>query len=97
MREQLQHLTEAAQLPRISVRVIPFGIHPGLQGSFWIASLSGGDGEVAYVETTARGQITRRSEDLEILDDVWESIQEYALPQRESVQLIRETVEERWT
>lgn len=97
MSEQLAHVIEAIELRRISVRVIPFGIHPGLPGSFVIASLGGSVGEVAYVETALRGQITRRPDDLETLADVWESIQTYALPKRESLQLIKKTVEERWT
>ncbi|GAA2621439.1 helix-turn-helix transcriptional regulator [Actinomadura fulvescens] len=98
MYEQLIHVAEAAETsPRISVQVLPFGVHTGLQGSFVIASLGAGNGEVAYVETALRGEITRSPEDLEDLTDTWESIRTDALPERDSLELIRRTAEERWT
>ena len=97
MREQLEYLIEVAALPHVSVQVIPHGVHPGLQGAFVIASLGPGNGEVAYVETGLRGQIARNPADIEELNDTWDTLQTYALPQRESLQLIKKTVEERWT
>ncbi len=38
MREQIAHLIEAAQRPKVTVQVIPFtaGWHPALYGMFWI-------------------------------------------------------------
>jgi uncharacterized protein DUF5753 len=38
MREQIEHLIEAAQQPKVTVQVIPFaaGWHPALYGMFWI-------------------------------------------------------------
>lgn len=38
MREQIEHLIEAAQRPKVTVQVIPFaaGWHPALYGMFWI-------------------------------------------------------------
>ncbi|KAB2348516.1 helix-turn-helix domain-containing protein [Actinomadura rudentiformis] len=98
MQEQLLHITERAVTSAlISVQVLPYGVHTGLPGSFWIASLRGGKGEVAYVETALRGLITRTFEDLEHLTDVWESIRTDSLPERDSLDLIRRTAEERWT
>jgi transcriptional regulator with XRE-family HTH domain len=97
MREQLEYLIEVAAYEHISVQVIPHGVHPGLPGAFVIASLGAGNGEVAYVETGLRGQIFRSPEDTEDLNDTWNTLQTYALPQRESLQLIKKTVEERWT
>jgi transcriptional regulator with XRE-family HTH domain len=97
MREQLEYLIEAAVLPHISVQAIPHGVHPCLSGAFCIASLGASNGEVAYVDTGLRGQIARNPEDIEELNDTWNALQTYALPQRESLQLIKKTVEERWT
>ncbi|RAY13587.1 XRE family transcriptional regulator [Actinomadura craniellae] len=97
MHEQLEHLLKMAESPRITLQVVPFGVHPGLQGSFWLASLGPGNSEVGYVETAVRGQIARNPEDLEILADLWDSIQAHALPQNASLDLIRRTVNERWT
>ena len=38
MREQIEHLIEAAQQPKVTIQVIPFaaGWHPALYGMFWI-------------------------------------------------------------
>jgi len=46
MREQLHHLAATAQLPHVTVRVLPFtvGIHPGLQGPFVLLEFDEGDG-----------------------------------------------------
>jgi hypothetical protein len=97
MREQFEYLTEAAASSRITVQVVPHGVHPGVLSPFVMASLGAGNGEVAYVETAVRGQIARNPEDLEVLTDLWESIQACALPQRESLQLISRTADEKWT
>jgi transcriptional regulator with XRE-family HTH domain len=97
MREQLEYLIEAARHEHISVQVIPYGVHPNLSGAFSIASLGPGNGEVAYLDTGLRGQIVRGPEDIEEMNDTWNSLQTYALPQRESLQLIKRTLEERWT
>ncbi|MFG1998037.1 helix-turn-helix domain-containing protein [Spirillospora sp. NPDC048911] len=98
MYEQLIHVAEAVETsPRVSVQVLPYGVHTGLPGSFVIASLGAGNGEVAYVETALRGEISRSPEALEDLTDVWESIRTDALSERDSLELIRRTAEERWT
>ena len=97
MREQLGYLIEGAALSHISIQVIPHGVHPGLPGTFCIASLGPGNGEVAYVDTALRGQVARSPEDIEELNDTWDILQTHTLPQRESLALIKKTVEEKWT
>ncbi|MER7077700.1 helix-turn-helix domain-containing protein [Saccharopolyspora kobensis] len=34
MADQLQQLIKAASLPNVEVRILPFGVHPGIDGSF---------------------------------------------------------------
>jgi transcriptional regulator with XRE-family HTH domain len=97
MQEQLARLIAAASSPRITIQVVPHGVHPGLQGSFVIASLGAGNGEVAYAEMAAQGQIVYGPKDIEALTDVWESVRTYALPQRDSLEIISRTADERWT
>jgi transcriptional regulator with XRE-family HTH domain len=48
MRAQMEHLLKMADLPQVSVRVIPFdsGTHLGVDGALWVLSLEGRD--VAY-------------------------------------------------
>ncbi|MFI0448130.1 helix-turn-helix domain-containing protein [Actinomadura sp. 6N118] len=98
MQEQLLHVAGAAEASsRVSVQILPYGSNTGLLGSFVLATLQDGKGEVAYVETAVRGQILRAQEDLEHLNDAWETLRTDALPERDSLELIRRTAEERWT
>ncbi len=52
MRDQLQHLGELLRRPNIDVRVMPsrVGLHPGLDGSFWLFRMPKPYPEVAYAE-----------------------------------------------
>lgn len=95
MREQLEHLVNSVS-PRLAIQIVPSGVrHEGLQGSFTIATVNGSD--VAYIETAVRGLVTSNQEDIACIIDVWESIRTYAIPQRESIELIKKVAEERWT
>lgn len=51
-RAQLRHLTEVARRPNVLVRVLPsrVGLHPGLDGSFWLFRMPKPYPNVAYVE-----------------------------------------------
>jgi transcriptional regulator with XRE-family HTH domain len=97
MREQLEYLIEAAALPHVSVQAVRHGVHPCLSGTFCIASLGAGKGEVAYMDTGLRGHVAHNPADIEDLNDTWDVLQTCALPQRESLALIKKTVEDRWT
>ncbi|MEV5753003.1 helix-turn-helix transcriptional regulator [Actinoallomurus sp. NPDC052308] len=95
MRDQLEHLVNCDS-PRLAVQIVPSGVrHEGLQGSFTIATVDGSD--VAYIETAVRGLVTSNQEDIASIIDVWESIRTCTLSQRESIELIKRTAEERWT
>jgi hypothetical protein len=95
MRDQLEHLVNSVS-PRLTIQVVPSGIsYQGLQSAFTIATVDGN--EVAYVDTAIRGIVTNSREDIARLSDVWESIRTCALSQRESIELVRRTAEERWT
>lgn len=56
MRAQLRHLTEAAELPNVTVQVIPFGAgaHPGMTGSFITLEFPDpADPGLVYIESMA--------------------------------------------
>lgn len=56
MRAQLQHLLELAELPRVTLQVIPFeaGAHPGALGPFAVLKFADlADPEAVYVENLA--------------------------------------------
>ncbi|MEV5414014.1 helix-turn-helix transcriptional regulator [Thermopolyspora sp. NPDC052614] len=95
MREQLLHLVSAVS-PRLSIQVIPLGAYDGLLGGLIIATLPGGQ-EVTYVETAVRGLTTSEPEDVAKAEERFEIFRTEALPVGMSVELIKRTVEERWT
>jgi hypothetical protein len=49
------------------------------------------------VESAVRGLVTTSQEDIQQLNEKWESIRSQALPVGMSLDLIKRTVEERWT
>jgi transcriptional regulator with XRE-family HTH domain len=95
MREQLQHLV-AVVSERISVQILPCGLHRGVNGSFVLATVDDRR-EVAYVETAARGITTGEPADLATLTRRFESIRSRALPVDQSLDLIMRTAKERWS
>ncbi|TQS25856.1 helix-turn-helix transcriptional regulator [Microbispora sp. KK1-11] len=95
MREQLNHLL-AMVSPRLSIQVVPHGMHSGLLGGFSIATLDGGN-VLVYMETAVRGLTTSDQEDVTAAIECFEAIRTEALPLSMSTDLIRKTVEERWT
>ncbi|GLX02403.1 helix-turn-helix transcriptional regulator [Microtetraspora sp. NBRC 16547] len=95
MREQLGHLVMVTG-PRLSVQVVPKGMHSGLLGGFLIATVEGG-ADVLYAETAVRGITTSDREDVGTAIERFEAIRTEALPLNMSLELIEKTVEERWT
>ncbi|MFI7626639.1 helix-turn-helix domain-containing protein [Microbispora rosea] len=95
MCEQLNHLL-AMVSPRLSIQVVPHGMHSGLLGGFSIATLDGGN-DLVYMETAVRGLTTSDHEDVAAAIECFEAIRTEALPLSMSTNLIRKTMEERWT
>lgn len=96
MRAQLEKLV-AVVSPRLSVQVVPAGIpHPGSDGALIVATLADGT-DVGYVETPARGIMLEAADDIMRLKSVFTDISTNALPVGMSIDLIKRTVEERWT
>jgi transcriptional regulator with XRE-family HTH domain len=94
MRAQLEHLI-ASVGPRLTVQVVRSDVNPRSTGAFTIATVEGAD--VGYVETVVRGIVTSSREDIAVLTAAWEAIRTFALSQQESLDLIREVIEEKWT
>ncbi len=94
MRGQLDHLVAVAS-SRVTVQVVPMGVHAGLSGNFQVAKLN--DGElVGYVDTAARGLVLDRPEDITTLLEAFESLRTDALPMKQSLQIIKKAAEQ-WT
>jgi transcriptional regulator with XRE-family HTH domain len=95
MRGQLEHLI-ALMSDKVSIQIIPSRRHPGVRGSFALATLDD-ESEVAYLETTARGFVTTNKEDVDHVSAAWETIRSNALPVDMSRDLILKIMEEEWT
>ncbi|MEV4380445.1 helix-turn-helix transcriptional regulator [Streptosporangium sp. NPDC049644] len=95
MREQLEHLIAVIN-PRLSVQVVPHGMHSGLMGGFSIATMPGG-GDVLYAETAIRGITTNDPEDVAAAVECFEVMRTEAISLSMSIDLIKRTVEEKWT
>ncbi|GGQ07412.1 helix-turn-helix domain-containing protein [Streptosporangium pseudovulgare] len=95
MREQLERLMSMTG-ERLSVQVIPNGMHSGLMGGFAIATLETGR-DVLYVETAVRGITTNDPEDVTVALERFDAIRSEALPINMSIDLIKKAVVEKWT
>jgi transcriptional regulator with XRE-family HTH domain len=98
MREQVNHLVDAAQQPCVSVQVIAstVGAYRGLStGPFAIADFEDAPA-VGYQETACQGQFIDRREDIESLSECWDTLVREALPWAASQALLEE-VAKSWT
>ncbi|UGY92088.1 helix-turn-helix domain-containing protein [Streptomyces gobiensis] len=97
MREQLDHLLQAASNPAITVQVYPFdrGEHPMLEGSLTLLTM--GDGETsAYLESFGAGELVESPKRVTSLTQRFDLARSQALPERESLDLIRKYLKEEY-
>jgi hypothetical protein len=90
-REQLNYLAMAAELPNVTVRVIPSsaGLHDGLAGNFTVLSFPDDEEpDVAYVEHLAGSVVIEKALAVEKCKLAFRSLAAIALSPPESVRLI---------
>jgi transcriptional regulator with XRE-family HTH domain len=92
MRDQLQRMIHAAQLPNVTIQVIPFsaGAHPAMESSFDILEFSATP-SLVYVEGLIGYMYLERPQDLLRYEEVFERLCSIALSPQESIELITET------
>ncbi|MER7417919.1 helix-turn-helix transcriptional regulator [Micromonospora peucetia] len=97
MREQLDHLADVAELPRLHIHVVPedAGLYPGLQGGFILATMPD-ETVVGHIDHQVRSQTVSGAAEIATLQRTWEAILRDALPRRPSLDLIKETAKT-WT
>ena len=90
MAAQCEHLLACAAKPHIYLHIVPAttGVYMGLAGPLIIAT--GKDFEVAHLDTAFQAQLVETSEIVNILIRRWETIRSAALPQSQTVSLIKE-------
>jgi transcriptional regulator with XRE-family HTH domain len=103
MREQLQHLAKVAGLPNVDLRCLPFsaGAHAGTEGNFVILSfpelIEGVDsGDAVYIEYARGGLFLEKEADTEHYHTLYQQIQDSALNQAETQDLIQQLLDEQY-
>lgn len=94
MAGQLEHLMELAQMPRITIQVIPNQSHPGLLGAFMIAETDQRP-DLVYLETTMGGQVLESYSAAERIAVLFDTLRGEALTVSASLDLIKEAAQ-RW-
>ena len=91
MSEQLDKIIEAAQMPNIVVQVLPLAAsdHPGTDGPLTVFDFFDAP-STAYTECKGGGMITESQEAVADLMTTMNMIRAAALPQRESMSLLRQ-------
>src|SRR5580693_1952686 len=81
MHEQFGRLVEAAQNPKITIQVMPFtaDAHPGLLGSFVVASFENGP-DAAYLDSVLDGQVSEQRKQIAHARLFYDTLAREALP-----------------
>ncbi|MCO5995888.1 helix-turn-helix domain-containing protein [Actinoallomurus rhizosphaericola] len=92
MRAQLERLIKLAQMPRITVQVLPFeaGAHPGLFGPFTLLSFPEGDPDAAYIETIGGELLLEEPADVDPYRHVFRRLNIKALTPEATITLLSE-------
>jgi transcriptional regulator with XRE-family HTH domain len=97
MRGQLEHLLRFGADPRINIQVLPFsaGEHAGLTGSFTLFHFASGPA-IVYTEGYGSGHPTANPDTVKNCSLRYDHLQAAALSLRDSAELIRRVMEERY-
>jgi transcriptional regulator with XRE-family HTH domain len=93
MRGQLAHLVEVAELPNVTLQVLPFakGAHAGVIGAFTLIEFPDPtDNDVVYVDSPAGNIYLEKDKDLRRYTLVFDHLRAAALPPDESVPFIEQ-------
>jgi hypothetical protein len=90
MAAQLRHLIGCAELPGVSIQVIPnaAGAHVAMDGAFTVLSFPEEDPELLYVEYVTGGLQVERPEELAEAKLVFEQLRSHALSPADSAAMI---------
>jgi len=97
MIRQIDHLVMVADLPNLTVQVLPFaiGAHAGMDGSFAILGYEDpADPDVVFAENAAGGLFLEKDEELRRYHFIFDHLRASALPPDESVAFLAARVKE---
>ncbi|WP_327323302.1 helix-turn-helix transcriptional regulator [Streptomyces sp. NBC_01210] len=97
MRGQMAHFLTSEKAPRLNVQVLPYaaGAHAGLQGPFDLFHFPG-DPSIVYTEGYGAGHPTANLETVRDCSLRYDHLQAAALSIKDSAELIRHVMEERY-
>ncbi|MGA2829637.1 MAG: helix-turn-helix transcriptional regulator [Streptosporangiaceae bacterium] len=98
MYEQLTHLADVSQRPKVMIQVIPaeIGAHAGLAGAVSIADREGRP-TVVHLDSFTAGQTTEAPEIVAKVRQISDMLRCEALPRGASQELIMKVAKEKWT
>jgi DNA-binding XRE family transcriptional regulator len=98
MHDQLLHLAEVSEHPRVTVQVVPadLGAHVGLLGGFAIASFDDDIPGIIYIESPDEGETSKHPSTVAKITLTYDTLRNEALGGRASRDLIAKVAEERW-
>jgi hypothetical protein len=97
MYEQLTHLAEVSQQPKVMIQLIPaeVGAHAGLAGPVSIADREGGP-TIVHLDSFTAGQTTSAPEIVTRVRQMSDMLRCEALPRGASQDLIMKVAKEQW-
>jgi transcriptional regulator with XRE-family HTH domain len=97
MRGQLAHLLSYEKNPRVNIQILPFsaGAHAGLQGSFDLYRFAS-EPSIVYTEGYGSGHPTANPDTVKDCSLRYDHLQAAALSLKESAELMRRVMEERY-
>lgn len=96
MGAQLDRIAEAAELPQVTIQVLPYeaGEHAALEGSFTVLGFTGGSEQnVVYLDATTGGIYIEKAEDVDRYVSVFDHVRAAALSPKDSVAFIADAAE----
>lgn len=95
MREQLRHLLDMADLPNITIQVMPLSAtpHPGLSGLFEIVQFPAPWPTAVSLENLRGGYFVEGTDEVEVFEEAWGRVVAAALSVDDSRELIKDIME----
>lgn len=99
MHDQLLHLADMADRPKIKLHILPSsaGANPGLEGAIAIAGSDDGRASVVFFEGSGKGETSRDSGIVSKAIMTWDTLRSEALPHQATRDQIVQIAEELWT
>jgi transcriptional regulator with XRE-family HTH domain len=92
MREQLDHIIDVADLPNVTLRVLPFaaGAQLALHGGFQLLAFDDQEPPVGYVETPVGELFLESPREIQRITDVYDRLETLARSPRDSIDYLKE-------